>query len=94
MIHGPQWAGKTLLCAQLVVMAQQVETDDGSIPKGIWYDADGAFNITTINEITFRIRMNPEEVAQNVVLVDVYRSGEMELFLETMRRFFLETMWH
>jgi hypothetical protein len=89
LIHGPQWAGKTLLCAQFAVMAQQVETDDGSIPKVIWYDADGTFNIKTIKEIAFRMRMDPEEVAQNVVIVDVYRNGEMELFLETMRRVLL-----
>jgi KaiC/GvpD/RAD55 family RecA-like ATPase len=89
MIHGPQWSGKTLLCAQLAVMAQQVATDDGSFPKVIWYDADGSFNIKTIKEIAFRMRMNPELVAENVVLVDVYRNGEMELFLETMRRVLL-----
>lgn len=89
LIRGPQWAGKTLLCAQFAVTAQQVETDDGSVPKVVWYDADGTFNIKTIKEIAFRMRMDPEEIAGNVVHVNVYRNGEMELFLETMRRVLL-----
>jgi hypothetical protein len=66
MVHGPQWAGKTLLCAQLAVMAQRVETNDGSIPKVIWYDADGSFNIKTIKEIAFRMRM--DETMRRVLL--------------------------
>jgi len=83
--QGQQWAGKTLMCSHLAVMAQLIETDDGTIPKVIWYDAEQSYRKKRIKEIAFRLRMDPEAVSRNIILVDVLKSGIMEASLETMR---------
>ena len=85
-LRGPQWAGKTLMCSHLAVMAQLMETNDGSIPKVVWYDAHGTYRQRRIKEIAFRMRRDPERTVQNIVLVEVLRKGVMEASLETMRR--------
>jgi len=85
-LRGPQWAGKTLMCSHLAVMAQLMETSDGSIPKVVWYDAHGTYRQRRIKEIAFRMRRDPERTVQNIVLVEVLRKGVMEVSLETMRR--------
>ncbi len=85
-MQGPQWAGKTLMCSHLAIMAQLMETDDGSTPKVIWYDAEKGYRKKRIKEIAFRYRMDPEAVLRNIVLVDVKKTGTMDASLETMRR--------
>ncbi len=84
-MRGPQWAGKTLMCSHLAIMAQLIETDDGSVPKVIWYDAEQSYRKKRIKEIAFRLRMDPEAVSQNIILVDVVKSGFMDASFETMR---------
>lgn len=85
-MQGLQWAGKTLMCSHLAVMAQCIETDDGTIPKVIWYDAEQSYRDNRTKEIAFRLRMDSEAVLQNIVLVDVVKSGIMEASFETMRK--------
>ncbi len=85
-LQGQQWAGKTLMCSHLAVMAQLIETDDGTIPKVIWYDAEQSYRKKRIKEIAFRLRMDPEAVSRNIILVDVVKSEIMEASLETMRK--------
>ncbi len=85
-MRGHQWAGKTLMCSHLAVMAQLMETDDGTEPKVIWYDAEQSYHKKRIKEIAFRLRMDPDAVLQNIILVDVAKSGFMEGSFETMRK--------
>lgn len=85
-MQGQQWVGKTLMCSHLAVMAQLMETDDGTVPKVIWYDAEQSYREKRIKEIAFRLRMDPEAVSRNIVLVDVDKRGIMEASLETMRK--------
>ncbi len=85
-LRGRQWAGKTLMCSHLAVMAQLIETEDGTAPKVIWYDAEQSYRKKRIKEIAFRLRMDPKAVSRNIVLVDVVRSGFMDGSFETMRR--------
>lgn len=85
-VQGQQWAGKTLMCSHLAVLAQLIKTDDGTIAKVIWYDAEQSYRDNRIKEIAFRLQMDPEAVLQNIVLVDVVKSGIMEASFETMRK--------
>lgn len=85
-MRGPQWAGKTLMCSHLAIMAQLIETDDSTKPKVIWYDADQSYRKKRIKEIAFRLRLDPEAVSRNIILVDVEKSGTMDASLETMRK--------
>ena len=85
-MQGQQWTGKTLMCSHLAVMAQLIETDDGTKPKVIWYDTEQSYRKNRIKEIAFRLRMDPEAVSRNIILVDVVKSGFMEGSFETMRK--------
>ena len=73
------------MCSHLAVMAQLMETDDGTVPKVIWYDAEQSYRKTRIKEIAFRLRMDPEAVSRNIILVDVVKNDIMETSFETMR---------
>ncbi|MCK4567415.1 MAG: hypothetical protein KAU48_08905 [Candidatus Thorarchaeota archaeon] len=85
-MRGPQWAGKTLMCSHLAIMAQLIETDDGTVPKVIWYDAEQSYRKKRIKEIAFRLRLDPEEISKNIILVDIVKSGIMESSFETIRK--------
>ena len=81
---GHQWAGKTLFCAQLAVMAQFMYEHEHSRPVVVWYDADDTFRPDTVKEIAFRVRLDPEKVMESIRLVKAARTGKMEESFETV----------
>ncbi len=84
-IQGQQWAGKTLMCAHLAIQAQLVETDNGSVPKVIWYDSDQSYRKKRIMEIAYRYRMDPKVALKNVIMVDVKKRRFLEPNFESVR---------
>ncbi len=84
-IQGQQWAGKTLMCAHLAIQAQLVETDNGSVPKVIWYDTDQSYRKKRIMEIAYRYRMDSKVALKNVIMVDVKKRGFLEPNFESVR---------
>ncbi|MHA1882733.1 MAG: AAA family ATPase [Candidatus Thorarchaeota archaeon] len=73
-LYGPQWGGKTLLCAQLAVLTQMHHQVDRPPQKVVWYDADGTFRKDTVREIAFRFGLDPEDVLEHVHVVEMTES--------------------
>lgn len=85
-LQGQQWAGKTLMCSHLAIRAQLIKTDNGSVPKVIWYDSDQSYRKKRIKEIAYRYRIDPKVALRNIILFDIKKKGKMEPDFESMRR--------
>ena len=81
-IFGPQWGGKTLLCAQIAVLSQVLQQDDEHKTKVVWFDADGTFRENTIREIAFRFELDPEKVVEQIHVVRMAESRTLNEYFD------------
>ncbi len=85
-LYGPQWGGKSLLCAQLAVLTQMPHQVDGPAQKVVWYDADGTFREDAVREIAFRFELDPDEVIEQIHVVEMTESLTMDDYLDVFMR--------